>query len=108
MTTTDQRRSKGWWNYLTSPFLTRRSTLASPLSATHEHPALPSLATAAIKAQEGGRNPREWEKSVFSPVTPETSTTIASDVWWDRRNTTTTVISPDEESGTLPFVLAAG
>jgi hypothetical protein len=103
----DQRTSKGWWNYLTSPFLTRSNTLASPKSSTQEHPALPSLATAAVKAQEG-RYPREWEKSVFSPVTPETSTTIASDVWWDKRNTTADITSPEEESGTLPFMLAAG
>lgn len=108
MTTADERRSKGWWSYLTSPFLTRRNTLASPRSATHEHPALPSLATAAIKAQESGRSPREWEKSVFSPITPETSTTIASDAWWERQNTAAEVASTDEESGTLPFILAAG
>ncbi len=103
----DQRRSKGWWNYLTSPFLTRSNTLVSPKSATLEHPALPSLATAAIKAQEG-RCPREWEKSVFSPVTPETSTTISSDAWWDKQNFGADVPSPEEESGTLPFMLAAG
>jgi hypothetical protein len=105
-TMADQRRSKGWWNYL-SPFLTRSNTLASPKSATQEHPALPNLATAALKAQEG-RYPREWEKSVFSPVTPETSTTINSDVWWDKQNFTADITSPDEESGTLPFILAAG
>ena len=106
-TVADQRRSKGWWSYLTSPFLTRSNTLASSKSPTQEHPALPSLATTAIKAQEG-RYPREWEKSVFSPVTPETSTTIASDVWWDKQNFMADVPSPEEESGTLPFMLAAG
>ena len=106
-TVADQRRSKGWWNYLTSPFLSRSNTLASSKSPTQEHPALPSLATAAIKAQEG-RYPREWEKSVFSPVTPETSTTISSDTWWDKQNFTADVTSPEEESGTLPFMLADG
>jgi len=106
-TVADQRTSRGWWNYLTSPFLTRSNTLASAKSPTQEHPALPSLATAAIKAQEG-RYPRELEKSVFSPVTPETSTTINSDAWWDKQDFTADVTSPDEESGTLPFTLANG
>jgi hypothetical protein len=76
-------RSKGWWNYITTPFLTRSNTFANRDMANEAPPALPNLAIAAAKALEGERDGRSWEKE-FSPMTPEMSaTTIASDPWWD-------------------------
>jgi hypothetical protein len=120
----EHRMSKGWWNLITTPFLTRSNTLASPNTAVQEdQPALPSLETAALKAQVSGLGLQTWDKT-FSPITPETSTTIASDAWWDKRNTmdggpknaesenntysSTNQNEWDTQSGTLPFMLFAG
>ncbi|KAH8794435.1 hypothetical protein F5882DRAFT_44847 [Hyaloscypha sp. PMI_1271] len=76
-------RSKGWWNYITTPFLTRSNTFANREIENDPPPALPNLAVAAAKALEAERDARSWEKE-FSPMTPETSaTTIASDPWWN-------------------------
>lgn len=81
-TVATQRLSRGWWNYITTPFLTRSNTIASHDASNEQPPALPSLAVAATKVQEGERDGRMWDKQ-FSPLTPETSTTIASESWWD-------------------------
>jgi hypothetical protein len=111
----DQRASKGWWNYITTPFLTRAPTLPSPSGTQHERLALPKPTATSPEAAK-----RFWEKSYFSPMSPETSTTIASDAWWDAQGAKlgrrSTIKSPEAEagtlqtdgSGTLPFVLAAG
>lgn len=80
-TVVTQRQSKGWWNYITTPFLTRSNTFTT-LHMETEHPPLPDLAVAAAKAQEAERDGKKWEKQ-FSPLTPETSTTISSDSWWN-------------------------
>jgi hypothetical protein len=78
---THRPRSKGWWNYITTPFLTRSNTFAT--REDEAPPALQSLAAAAAKAQEAEQDGRTWEKE-FSPTTPETSsTTITSDTWWN-------------------------
>lgn len=81
-TVATQRLSRGWWNLITTPFLTRSNTIASRDAANEQPPALPSLAIAAAKVQEAERDSRMWDKQ-FSPVTPETSTTMTSDSWWD-------------------------
>jgi hypothetical protein len=81
-TVATQRRSRGWWNYITTPFLTRSNTLASRNVENEHAPALPSIAIAAAKAQEAEREDRVWDKQ-FSPLTPKTSTTMTSDSWWD-------------------------
>lgn len=111
----EKRASNGWWNFITTPFLTRSNTLASPSSARFESPpALPSLETANKAGNT--KTMRDWEKSAFSPLTPETTTTISSDTWWDRRNTINgmskdELTSPNEyqtydsQSGTLQFML---
>ncbi|KAE9373424.1 hypothetical protein N431DRAFT_465717 [Stipitochalara longipes BDJ] len=76
-------RSKGWWNYITTPFLTRSNTFANREIGDEAPPALPNLAIAAAKALEAERDRRSWNKE-FSPITPEASaTTISSDSWWD-------------------------
>ncbi|KAH6670714.1 hypothetical protein B0J14DRAFT_545256 [Halenospora varia] len=81
-TVATNRRSRGWWNYITTPFLTRSNTFANRSPSDENPPALPSLAIAATKAQDEARDQKLWEKQ-FSPLTPETSTTIQSDSWWN-------------------------
>ncbi|KAI9052721.1 hypothetical protein LZ554_002997 [Drepanopeziza brunnea f. sp. 'monogermtubi'] len=80
-TVATRRRSRGWWNYITTPFLTRSNTFAHRDTDTKAPPDLPSLAIAATKAQDHERNGKMWEKQ-FSPLTPETSTSDNSDQWW--------------------------
>lgn len=77
---TPRRRSKGWWNYITTPFLTRSNTFANR-DGDVEAPPLPSLAVAAAKAQDLERDGKMWEKQ-FSPLTPETTTSTVTDRWW--------------------------
>jgi hypothetical protein len=116
-TLVDSRRSKGWWDAIVTPFLTRSNTLVSPRSPIERKPSLPGLETAAINSWIDSRASRKLEVS-FSPKTPETSTTIASDISWEKRNTLTEETktsefeenagSPgygDEDAGTLPFML---
>jgi hypothetical protein len=111
-----RRRSKGWWNYITTPFLTRSNTFANRSPQDEHPPALPSLAIAAAKAREVERDDKSWEKQ-FSPLTPETSTTIQSDPWWnvDPKDNKAAGGSPvlqetrhkvQESSGSLPIVLS--
>lgn len=76
------RRSKGWWNYITTPFLTRSNTIAARDVENQPPPALPDLSIAAAKVQDAERDGKLWEKQ-FSPLTPQTTTTIASDPWWN-------------------------
>lgn len=77
------RRSKGWWNYIVTPFLTRSNTVAARgIFDDQQPPALPSLAVAAAKAAEAERDRKSWGNQ-FSPITPATSTTINSDPCWD-------------------------
>ena len=117
-----RHRSKGWWNYIVTPFLTRSNTVTTEGVFEDQHPpALPSLAIAAAKAQEAERDRKSWAKQ-FSPLTPETSTTIHSELWWDtsakedeskhpERVPLSSVVGetrhqPQPSSGTLPFVLS--
>jgi len=121
-TVATRRRSKGWWNYITTPFLTRSNTVATRgVFEDQEPPALPNLAIAATKAQEAEREGNMWEKQ-FSPLTPQTTTTISSDSWWDTsakedqsKHQQLEEQSPtiretrhkvEPSSGTLPFVLS--
>ena len=91
-------RSRGWWNYITTPFLTRSNTFANRDIEDEVPPALPNLAIAATKALEAERDERSWEKS-FSPMTPDLSaTTIASETWW---NLDTKKQNPDDQSPIL-------
>lgn len=105
------RRSRGWWNYITTPFLTRSNTFATRSPEDQHPPALPSLALAAAKAQDAERDGKSWEKQ-FSPLTPETSTTIQSDPWWNIDSKSKSPVAQEtrhkvqESSGTLPIVLS--
>lgn len=120
-TVATRRRSKGWWNYITTPFLTRSNTVATRgVFEDQQPPALPSLTIAAEKAQEAERDGKMWEKQ-FSPLTPETTTTISSEAWWetsakdDQSKIPNAVQSPNvyeskhkaqTSRGSLPFVLS--
>lgn len=81
-TVATNRRSMGWWNYITTPFLTRSNTFATPEIENPQVPALPDLAEAAAKAQAAERDAKMWEKQ-FSPLTPETTASVSSDHWWN-------------------------
>jgi len=82
-TVATRHRSKGWWTYIGTPFMTRSNTVATRGVFEDRQPsALPSLATAFTKATETGGEQKSWEKQV-SPLTPATSTTINSEPWWD-------------------------
>lgn len=76
--------STGWWNYITTPFLTRSNTFAQRDVENHPVPAVPSLASAVAKLQDEERDGTIWEKQ-FSPLTPETSTStvLSTDQWWN-------------------------
>ncbi|TVY21449.1 hypothetical protein LARI1_G000688 [Lachnellula arida] len=115
-TVATRRRSKGWWNYITTPFLTRSNTFATRSPEDQHPPALPDLAIAAAKAQDAEREGKSWEKQ-FSPLTPETSITIQSDPWWNvvSKDTKSVGQSPvlqetrhkvQTSTGTLPIVLS--
>ncbi|KAL2066256.1 hypothetical protein VTL71DRAFT_2327 [Oculimacula yallundae] len=110
------RRSKGWWNYITTPFLTRSNTFAMRDAQIENPPALPCLAIAATKAGDVERDDKLWEKQ-FSPLTPETTTSVSSDRCWDadlkqpRLSEQSPVLKetrhkPQTSTGTLPLVLS--
>lgn len=81
----DRRTSTGWWNTILSPFLARSNTVSFPQTTRQgESPPIPDMATPDTKSGHGDF--RFWEKSL-SPKSPLSSTTIASDDWWDNRNT---------------------
>ncbi|PVH88099.1 hypothetical protein DL98DRAFT_226683 [Cadophora sp. DSE1049] len=111
-----RRRSKGWWNYITTPFLTRSNTFANRDAEIESPPAVPSLSLAAAKVQDAERDGKQWEKQ-FSPLTPETTTSISSDRWWnvDSKHPRSIEQSPvlketrhkaQTSTGTLPLVLS--
>ncbi|EPE31524.1 hypothetical protein GLAREA_12280 [Glarea lozoyensis ATCC 20868] len=117
-TVATRRQSKGWWNYITTPFLTRSNTIIAPEATPQQPPALPSLAVAAAAAYGTTRDQKSWEKQ-FSPVTPETSTTIQSDAWWnteplDGKSPVGVTIDPrtghksQPSTASVPFILADG
>jgi hypothetical protein len=117
-TVATRRQSMGWWNYITTPFMTRSNTIVAPEATSQQPPALPSLAVAAAAAYEGARDQKSWEKQ-FSPLTPETSTTIQSDSWWNTEplNQKSPVeVTIDQKTAhksqpstaSVPFILADG
>ncbi|KAM3077469.1 hypothetical protein ACMFMG_006809 [Clarireedia jacksonii] len=75
-------RSKGWWNYITTPFLTRSNTIAFPEKTRSEVPELPILAIAAAKAQASAEERKSWGKMI-SPLSIKRSDSNVSDTWWD-------------------------
>ncbi|KAH7379674.1 hypothetical protein BKA64DRAFT_713722 [Cadophora sp. MPI-SDFR-AT-0126] len=110
------RRSKGWWNYITTPFLTRSNTFSNRDVENGIPPAIPSLSVAAAKVQDAERAGQQWEKQ-FSPLSPETTTSISSDRWRDVdwKHPKPTEQSPglketrhkaQTSTGTLPLVLS--
>jgi hypothetical protein len=120
-TVTTRRRSRGWWNYITTPFLTRSNTVVTKgVFEDLQPPDLPSLAIAAAKAQEAERDETLWEKQ-FSPLTPETAATIPDSLWHsdskdkqakDIRLVETSPVlhetrhKPQRSSATIPFVFS--
>ena len=123
-TVTTSRQSKGWWNYITTPFLTRSNTGATrEVFDDQQPPALPSLAVAASKAKEVERDETSWEKK-FSPLTPETTLTDRPESCWhsDSKDEHVNVMrsrqpslvlhetkqKPQQSNVTPPFVLSEG
>ncbi|RDW60122.1 hypothetical protein BP5796_11728 [Coleophoma crateriformis] len=80
-TVATRRWSKGWWNYITTPFLSRSSTFADRSPQKQQTPAVPDLALAVAKARDAQRADKGWEKQ-SSPMTPATATTTSSESWW--------------------------
>ncbi|KAL3418634.1 hypothetical protein PVAG01_10350 [Phlyctema vagabunda] len=121
-TVATRRKSRGWWTYITTPFLTRANTIADRSPGANSPPVVPDLALAAEKAQISERDNKAWERQ-FSPLTPATSTTITSDAWWNTLRRDEPEKDPkimeqspvlqetrhkvQESSGTLPFILAS-
>lgn len=113
-TVATNRRSLGWWNYITTPFLTRSNTFANR-DVEDQPPPLPSLAIAAAKAQEAERERKQWDKQ-FSPLTPETTTSVTSDPWWNldqkKKDGEQSPVVKDKRhkvqasDATIPFVMA--
>ena len=109
-----RRQSTGWWNYITTPFMTRSNTFAHRGITTEPVPAVPDLVVAASKAQAESRDEKVWEKE-FSPLTPPTTTTIKSDHWWEADSKKRHVqMTPDlrdtrhkveASTGTLPLII---
>ncbi|CZT11431.1 uncharacterized protein RAG0_15578 [Rhynchosporium agropyri] len=110
------RHSKGWWNYITTPFLSRSNTFATRDAGLESPPALPCLTLAAKKAEDAERDDKLWEKQ-FSPLTPETTTSISSNQHWnaDSKHRRFSEQSPilketrhkaQTSTGTLPLVLS--
>jgi hypothetical protein len=122
ISTVTTRHSKGWWNLIVTPFLTRSNTVATRgVFEDQQPPALPDLAVASAKAAEAERDRKAWEKQ-FSPTTPNTATTINSDALWDAsakqdgsKDKDSARLSPvaheaghvaQPSCGTIPFVLS--
>ncbi|APA06126.1 hypothetical protein SS1G_01425 [Sclerotinia sclerotiorum 1980 UF-70] len=82
MDTIAVRARSGWWNYITTPFLTRSNTLAYPEKKSPDVPEDPILAIAAAKAQESKVERKSWEQ-LFSPLSIRRTASNASDDWWD-------------------------
>lgn len=76
------RARSGWWNYITTPFLTRSNTLAYPEKKIMDIPEVPILAIATAKIQESKADRKSWEQ-LFSPLSLKRPTSNASDAWWD-------------------------
>lgn len=120
---TTNRRSRGWWNYITSPFMTRSNTATAKQDVMKDgQPTTPNLEAAAIKVRDSNRENQVWEKE-FSPAT---ATTISSEAWYRTGNGNTdpqirTIRAvhlerdeyerrhrEQEPSATLPFVVSGG
>lgn len=85
----ENRTSVGWWNTIVSPFMTPRSNggFNTPTQlAKNEKTMAPKVATPKTDPADDAFE-KYWEKKECCPKSPLTSTTIASDAWWDSRNT---------------------
>ncbi|TGO91732.1 hypothetical protein BPOR_0020g00270 [Botrytis porri] len=76
------RTRSGWWNYITSPFMTRSNTILYPEKKVSDIPEVPILTIAAARAQESKAERKSWEQ-LFSPLSIKRSNSNASDAWWD-------------------------
>ncbi|KAI9752955.1 MAG: hypothetical protein M1835_001056, partial [Candelina submexicana] len=128
-TTATRHRSRGWWNFITTPFVTRSNTaLANRQSHANHRQEVPSLARAAGKLRDHDeREEKVWDKQ-FSPVSAKSKsghTTMWTDLdWWeeDREkigiavdHTPRASVSnhqskhkAQDSSATIPFVMADG
>ncbi|KAI9722733.1 MAG: hypothetical protein M1812_001664 [Candelaria pacifica] len=129
-TTATRRRSRGWWNFITTPFVTRSNTALTKglVGYTNQRPEIPSLAQAADELRNHDeRDEKGWDKQ-FSPASSKPKsghTTMWTDLdWWeeDREkigvavdHTPRASVSnhkhrhkPQDSSATIPFMMAGG
>ena len=78
LSTVATRKSKGWWNYIVSPFITRSNTMVSRPPSSQEVPSVPSLTVAAMRVR-GDQDGKHWDQR-FSPQSPSS---VNSDEWWE-------------------------
>ncbi|KAM0143044.1 hypothetical protein ACHAO1_000878 [Botrytis cinerea] len=76
------RTRSGWWNYITSPFVSRSNTVVYPEKKISSIPEVPILNVAAARVQESKMERKSWEQ-LFSPLSIKRSNSNASDAWWD-------------------------
>ncbi|KAI9783897.1 MAG: hypothetical protein M1816_001149 [Peltula sp. TS41687] len=64
-------QSKGWWNYITTPFFTRSSTTASAMwDREQDRPPMPDLAQAAATTQVQEKRNQDPAETHLSPMSP--------------------------------------
>ena len=121
------RRSRGWWNVITSPFLTRSSTVMTKRSPIEPEkpPELPSVdQAAAIAGERDRRNLEEnglLRSEIYSPEPKSGHTSIWTDMteWEAQRGKTDGPLhrsprtsrpghKPQDSSATIPFVMLGG
>lgn len=87
----DNRKSTGWWNTIVSPFIStpRSNGFNTPTKAAKDEKLAPQTMASATPKSDPVDDAFEkyWEKKECCPKSPLTSTTIASDAWWESRNT---------------------
>ena len=106
-----RRQSTGWWNYITTPFLTRSNTIMSKQAISDQHPPhLPSIEHAiAVKGAQDGKMDKLWE-ATLSPTSPQIILQTGHDTAWTdltrwekERNATQTLkdntLSQEEATG---------
>jgi len=123
-----RHRSRGWWNFITSPFLTRSNTMMTSRSQveSEKRPELPSLAQAVALAQmEKERDMVEKEFSPIDTCSPRSKSGHTS-IWTDMteweaqrgrigvavdhtprasRTERQVLHKPQESSATIPFLM---
>jgi hypothetical protein len=120
-TATTRHQSRGWWNLMLSPLLTRSNTLASRKSPTldSDTPQVPSLAKAAEIV--GGHNAKRDKPDSPVPQNSAPEHHRGESIWndlgeWERKRqhadsakegTLESQHKAQDSSGTIPFMIAS-